>query len=144
MWFMVVTNVLFTISVWAKCRVRRSTFSRCVRWELAVIGELRRWQIFPLLVVHEQLVWEKTITLSSSSTKRWLTVNLRSIDSYWKNNEINEEDWVNLGHSLIVYSEFQQDLFKLRIDQRDSEMSLSEGFIHIHSPMARVWKKWGH
>ena len=50
-WFMIVTNVSFTVFVWVTYRVRRSTLARRVRWESAMIGELRSWQVCPPLVV---------------------------------------------------------------------------------------------
>ena len=92
--FMIATNNLFTVSICATCRLRRNIPGKLANMSSVSCSRttcLRRNDYF-------------------ISKKSWLVINLRAIDSYWKNNEVTEEDWVQ---TFVMLSLFTSGLNKI-------------------------------
>jgi hypothetical protein len=120
--FMIATNILFRISICATCRLRRNILAKLPNMSSASCSRTISLRINGYFI----------------STKSWLAINLRLIDKYWKNNEITEEDWVSICHSLIVCLELKQYLFKLETDRRGSELISYECFLLDRSYLLKI------
>ena len=77
-WVMIATDILFTISICVTCRLRRNILGKLANMSSTVCSRTTSLRINSYFM----------------SAKSWLAIHLRSITSYWKNNQITEEDWV--------------------------------------------------
>ena len=112
--FMIATNILLRISICATCWLIRNILAKLANMSSTRCSRTTSLRINSYFI----------------STKSWLAINLRSIDSYWKKQRYH---WrrlsINRCHNLIVYFQFKEDLCKLRTDQADSELFPSQGFL---------------
>ena len=91
---MIATDILFTISICVTCRLTRNILGKLANMSSTVCSRTTSLRINSYFM----------------SAKSWLAIHLRSIASYWKNNEITEEDWLQ---TIIMLPLFTYDLNKI-------------------------------